>query len=133
MQVAVFLLYANVVVALLFRSGGEGLFAAAANSVLREDRPYSAATLAGNLLAIVFVVGSAGAAYLIANEKRVGWRLGVVVAAAPLVATVIVLTIGYPNRAGLTDVLDIGFLFDVALLALLLHKQTRDYEKIWFK
>ncbi len=133
MQVAVFLLYANVVVALLFRSGGEGLFAAAANSVLRGDPPFSAATLAGNLLAIVFVVGSAGAAYLIANEKRVGWRLGVVVAAAPLVATVVVLTIGYPSRAGLADVLDIGFLFDVALLALLLHKQTRDYEKIWFK
>ncbi len=133
MQVAVFLLYANVVVALLFRSGGEGLFAAAANSVLRGDAPYDAATLLGNLIAVLFVIGSAGAAYLIANEKRIGWRLGVVVAAAPLVATLVVLTIGYPRRASLSNVIDIGFLFDVALLALLLHKQTRDYEKIWFK
>ena len=133
MQVAVFLLYANVVVALLFRSGGEGLFAAAANAVLRGEPPYSGATLLGNLIAVLFVVGSAGSAYLIANEKRIGWRMGVVVAAAPLVAIAIVLTIGYPRRASLGSVIGIGFLFDVALLALLLHKQTRDYEKIWFK
>ncbi len=131
-QVAVFLLYANVVVALLFRSG-EGLFAGAANAFLRGSPPYGPARLVGNLIAIIFVLGSAGSAYLIANEKRIGWRLGVVVAAAPLVATAIILTIGYPVRAGLADVIDIGFLFDVALLALLLHNQTRAYEKIWFK
>ncbi len=57
----------------------------------------------------------------------------VIVAAAPIVATVIIVTIGYPGRVRVLDAVDIGFLFDVALLALLLHKQTRDYERIWFK
>ena len=133
MQVAVFLLYANVVIGLLFRTGNQGEFTLATLSVLRSLDAVDTARLLGNLLAIAFLVGSAAAAYLIANEKRIGWRLGVVVAAAPLVATAIILTIGYPVRAGLADVIDIGFLFDVALLALLLHTQTRSYEKIWFK
>ena len=133
MQVAVFLLYANVVIGLLFRTGNQGEFTLATLSVLRSLNAIDTARLLGNLLAIAFLVGSAAAAYLIANEKRIGWRLGVVVAAAPLVATVIILTIGYPVRAGLADVVDIGLLFDIALLALLLHTQTRAYEKIWFK
>ena len=133
LQVAVFLLYANVVVGLLFRTGNQGEFALAAWSLLRSPGAVDTARLLGNLLAIGFLVGSAACAYLIANEKRIGWKLGVVVAAAPLVAAAIILTIGYPVRAGLADVIDVSFLFDVALLALLLHTQTRSYEKIWFK
>ncbi len=132
LQVAVFLLYANVVVSLLFRTGNEGEFGYAVWSLLRSgdsDLPR----LLGNLLAILFVVGSGLSAYLIANEKRIGWRLGVAVAVAPLLAVALIVTVGYPARVGLSQVIDIGFLFDVALLALLLHKQTRDYEKIWFK
>ncbi len=132
MQVAVFLLYANVVVALLFRSGGQGIFAAAANVFLRAGPPYSAATLVGTLIAVAVVAGSAGAAYLIANEKRVGWRLGVAVAAAPLVAVVLVVLIGSP-RVSILNIDPIGLMFDIALFALLLHTQTRAYEKLWFK
>jgi len=133
MQVAVFLLYANVVVGVLFRTGKNGKFALATLSLIRSLDALDTARLVGNLLAILFIAGSAGAAYLIANEKRIGWRIGVVVAAAPLVATVIILLIGYPARAGLGDVVDVGLLFDVALVALLLHDQTRSYEKVWFK
>jgi len=133
MQVAVFLLYANVVVGLLFRTGKNGEFTLAIWSLIRSPGAGGTARLLGNLLAILFIAGSAGAAFLIANEKRVGWRLGVVVAASPVAAIVIILLIGYPVRASLSDVIDIPLLFDVALLALLLHNQTRSYEKIWFK
>jgi len=133
MQVAVFLLYANVVVGLLFRTGKKGEFTLATLSLIRSPDALDASRLIGNLLAIAFIVGSAGSAYLIANEKRIGWRIGVVVAAAPLVASVIIVAIGYPLRAGLADVIDVSFLFDIALLVLLLHDQTRSYEKIWFK
>ncbi len=132
LQVAVFLLYANVVFSLLFRTGNEGSFGAAVNAFLRQDDPGTA-RLIGNLLAVAFVIGSAACGYLIANEKRIGWRLGVVVAAAPIVAVVILLTIAYPQRISVTDIRPIGFLFDVALLALLLHTQSRAYEKVWFK
>jgi len=133
MQVAVFLLYANVVVGVLFRTGKNGTFTLATLSLIRSIDALDTARLVGNLLAILFILGSAGAAYLIANEKRIGWRIGVVVAAAPLAATAIILVIGYPARAGLADVVDVGFLFDIALLALLLHNQTRSYERVWFK
>ena len=133
LQVAVFLLYANVVVGLLFRTGNQGEFTLAVWSLLRSPSGFNTARLLGNLLAIGFLLGSAACAYLIANEKRIGWKMGVVVAAAPLVASVIILTIGYPVRAGLADVVDVSLLFDIALLALLLHTQTREYEKIWFK
>ena len=133
MQIAVFLLYANVVFALLFRTGGEGLYAAAVRSLIRSNETGSGVSLAGNLLAIFVVAGSFGAAYLIANEKRVGWRLGVAVAAAPLVALAILILIGHPRRVSIVDAISVNLLFDIALLALLLHTQTRAYEKIWFK
>ncbi len=133
LQVAVFLLYANVVVGLLFRTGNQGEFGLAVLSLLRSPGALDTARLVGNLLAVAFLAGSAACAYLIANERRIGWKMGVVVAAAPLVALAIILTIGYPSRVGLADIEFISLLFDIALLALLLHDQTRSYEKVWFK
>jgi len=130
LQGAVFLLYANVVFGLLFRTGGEGVFAFAAVSLTRGNISAGLATLIGNLLAIFVVGGSFAAAYLIANEKKIGWRLGVVVAATPIVALAILIVFG---DISLINALDIKLLFDVALLVLLLHDQTRSYERTWFK
>ena len=131
MQIAVFLLYANAVLGLILSSDNRFLFEVAAGSLLRTSSDLTG--LIGLLLALGFIVGSAVAAYLIANEKRIGYTLGLIVAAAPIVATVIIVTIGYPGRVRVIDAIDIGFLFDVALLALLLHQQTRSYQKVWFK
>jgi len=133
LQVAVFLLYANAVFALLFRTGDEGVFSRAAFSLSRGGLDVDLATLIGNLLSIFVVGGSFAAAYLIANEKKLGWRLGVAVAAAPLIALVVLLLVGYPQRLRIVDAININLLFDGALLALLLHDQTRSYEKVWFK
>jgi hypothetical protein len=130
MQMAVFLLYANVVFALLFRTGGEGLYAAAVASVTRAKEISSTATLIGNLLAIFVVAGSFTAAYLIANEKKIGWRLGVAVAVCPLAALSLLVLLG---DIRIIDALSVNLLFDVALLVLLLHSQTKSYEKVWFK
>ena len=132
MQIAVFLLYANAVLGLILSSDNRFLFEVAAGSLLRTSSDLT--RLIGLLLALGFIVGSAAAAYLIANEKRIGYTLGLVVAAAPLVATVLIVTIGWPGRIRVIDaIVDIGFIFDVALLVLLLHQQTRSYQKIWFK
>ena len=133
LQGAVFLLYANVLIALLFRTGGHGLFADVAYSLSRGKLNGSSATFVGNVVAIAVVVGSGFAGYLIANEKKIGWRLGVVVAAAPIVSLVLLIVAGYPQRLSILDAVSIQLLFDVALLILLLHDQTRSYEKIWFK
>ncbi len=133
LQGAVFLLYANVVLALLYRTGGEGLFALATYSVTRGNLSLHTSTLLGNLISIAVVVGSAAAGYLIANEKKLGWRIGLVVAAAPLLALVILLVLGYPQRLGIGDAISIKLLFDIALVVLLVHDQSRSYEKIWFK
>ena len=130
MQGAVFLLYANVVVALLFRSGDRGLFAVAAASVTRFNLDFRTATLIGNVTAVFVVAGSAAAAYLIANEKKIGWRLGVVVAVLPLLATAILIGFG---DISIIDAIDVKLLFDIALLVLLVHNQTTSYEKVWFK
>jgi len=133
LQGAVFLLYANVALALLYRTGGEGVFALATYSLSRGSVGVHASTVIGNLVSIAVVLGSAAAGYLIANEKRLGWRIGVVVAVAPLIALLILLVLGYPERLGIGDAITIKLLFDIALVVLLVHDQSRAYEKIWFK
>ncbi|MGH9205909.1 MAG: hypothetical protein ACRD1G_05035, partial [Acidimicrobiales bacterium] len=60
-----------------------------------------------------------------------GYVLAVVVAIIPL-ALLAYLLVHY----GLGTALSIGILnllFEIALVALLLHPQSRDYQRIWFK
>lgn len=97
----------------------------------------SAELFGSKLIAAVFLllltVGLIAAAFGIANEKRWGYRLGVIAAIAPLAITAYVL---FPDDLG--DVVTHGgtavsVLFDIALLALLLHEQSREYQRIWFR
>lgn len=78
---------------------------------------------------LLTVVGGAASGYGIANERRWGYLLGVGVALVPFVWPLF-------YGAGLgwipTYALTISGLFDVALVALLLHPQSRDYQRIWF-
>ena len=104
---------------LLFRLPGD----------LADDRLFGLRILAIAYL-LLTVVGKLVAAFGIANSMRWAYRLGVAAAAAPLA-----------RRAA--DVLDggldrlwagpISLLFDIALLALLLHRQSRSYQKHWFR
>ena len=87
------------------------------------------------LLAIIatflFTVGLIAGAFGIANEKRWGYLLGIVSAFAPLVIT------GYGLVSGRVDAafgsLFIGLMFDIALVALLLHQSSREYQRVWFR
>jgi hypothetical protein len=76
--------------------------------------------LAGGLLAV--------GAYGIANEKRWGYLLATIIAAVRLVLFVVAF-----GADVLTFPLILTFLFDVGLVALLLHPQSREYQRIWFK
>ena len=68
------------------------------------------------------VAGQVAAGWGIANEKKWGYWLGVALVALQL--AFIVLYLGFISVLSL--------LFYGALLALLLHPQSRSYRKIWF-
>jgi hypothetical protein len=78
-----------------------------------------------SMLGIGFIVGWAAAGFGIANEKRWAYALGLVMAFSPFVLR---LAFG----VGLLGGDFIQLMFEIALVALLLHPQSRDYQRIWF-
>ena len=73
------------------------------------------------------------AAYLFAalgivNSQKIGWKVGVAVAAGAVLLPVYVHL--FVGRLDATYI--IGFLFDLALLVALLHPQSREHQRIWF-
>jgi len=86
------------------------------------------------ILAVIWIllltVGMIAGAYGIANEKKWGYQLGVAAALAPIVVSVAYLFRGNSDFL-LRD--PIGLMFDIALVALLLHPMSKDYQKVWFR
>jgi len=108
LQIAVFLLYANAFFTVLFalRTGFQpALFWAAA-------------------------AGMVAGGYGVANERKWGYLLGLAMAVFPFA-----LRFYYSNYSVSaifsTDL--ISLMFEIALIALLLHPQSKDYQRIWFK
>ncbi len=79
---------------------------------------------------LVIAVGKVMAAFGIANERRWAYKLGVVVAAIPLV---LVALLAATEGLGWLWADLIGLMFDIALLALLLHPMSRNYQRYWPK
>ena len=109
--IAVFLLYINAAFALLdvLRAG----------SLIRGfgiGMVYYAVRIGGGILG----------GYGIANERKWGYILGLVAAFAPF-ALFWYLT-GNPFFGDI-----ITLMLEIALVALLLHPQSREYQKVWFK
>ena len=65
----------------------------------------------------------------IANERKIGYWSGVVLAAANIL---ILLDWLFASGSGSLGLL-FNLVFGAALLALLLHPMSRSYERIWFK
>jgi hypothetical protein len=88
---------------------------------------YGAIQVAIGLLLIAgFVAGAFG----IANEKKWGYFVALIAAVLKLV---ILLRVASVNEI-LTDLnLLLDFMFDAALIALLAHPMSREYQKIWFR
>jgi uncharacterized membrane protein (DUF2068 family) len=76
--------------------------------------------------AVAIAAGQIAAGYGIANEKRWGYILGVAMAFLPFVVQLLVF-----HNPFATNV--ITLMFEVALVFLLLHRQSREYQRIWFK
>ncbi len=83
-----------------------------------------------NLARVFVAVGGVYAGYAIANEQKLGYYIGIAVAALPLVAKVLIMV---RYHVGPFDFDLVNLLFEVALLALILHTQSRNYVRIWFK
>ena len=85
------------------------------------------AFLALTSISLLFALAYGGAGYGLANGKKWGYGLGIGVAALRLALLLYGSSIDVVLR-----VHTIELMFGVALLALLLHPQSREYQKIWF-
>jgi hypothetical protein len=70
---------------------------------------------------ILLAAGGVGAGYGIANERKWGYGLGLAMFVLTLLAGHSLLGTGLVTLA-----------FEIALVALLLHPQSRNYQRIWF-
>jgi hypothetical protein len=91
--------------------------------------------LRGGLLSpfgILIIVGQVACGFGIANGKRWGYVLGVIVASLAMALFVVL-----PLAVDLGRIFDplflINALFPVALFALLVHPMSRSYQRIWFE
>jgi hypothetical protein len=80
-----------------------------------------------NPFGLLLVVGGVAGGVGIAQEKRWGYGLGLAMAFLPFV-----IRLAYGGVGGLLGVDLISLMFEVALVALLLHPQSREYQRIWF-
>ena len=82
-------------------------------------------------LAVLIGGARIAAGWGVANERRWGYQLAVTAAVLPFVLLFASNTLG--------DILDnlllllLVMAFDIVLVALLLHPQSRSYQKIWFR
>jgi hypothetical protein len=76
-----------------------------------------------SVIGLLLIVGQVGAGWGIANEKKWGYWLGVALAILLVLFTILHLSFGSI----------VSLLFYAALLALLLHPQSRAYRRTWFR
>ena len=117
LQIAVFLLYANAFFFVLDVLRTRGLFMAYARFF-----PWGQLLIASAVLSVFAGRG-------IASGRKWGYQLGVAMAFLPFVFRV--LYTGSLNAVLSGDL--ITLMFEVALVALLLHEQSRQYQRVWFK
>lgn len=77
--------------------------------------------------AIAVGAGFLAGAYGIANERRWGYGLGIMMAFLPFVLRFL-----YNGASGILGPDLINLAFEVALVVALLHPQSREYQRIWF-
>ena len=116
--IATWLLYIEGQFAVVNWLDGSGLQGAWSRS-----NPFGLLTL---IAALSFIAGP----YLMANGKLLGWWVSVMAAASPWILRAIVRFdySGVTLRWVITQGDTIGFLFEAALLALLLHPMTRSFK-----
>ena len=126
LQIAVFLLYFGAVFSLLFGDHRDWYLIAADQVVSSPETARTLSRVFWFAAIVAAVVGGFG----IANEKKWGYYAALGAAIAPLAARVIALLF---EQISPFESEVISLMFDIALVALLVHPQSRDYQRIWFK
>jgi hypothetical protein len=81
------------------------------------------------ILGVLIIAALGVGGYGVANEKKWGYTVAVVGAVGQLLALLAVF--GASTFTSLGPL--ISFFFDAALVGLLLHPMSRDYQRIWFR
>jgi hypothetical protein len=84
--------------------------------------------------------------WLMANDLKIGYKLSVIAAASPFVLRFLAVrslaqNFETQNPIGLSDYVTgrifggsvLSSAFDIAVLALLLHTQSREHQRIWYR
>ena len=135
LQIATWLLYFDgffALVSLIDKSGYLGY--------LRFQYPF------GSLLGIISVALYVFGGWLMANDLKIGYKLSVIAAASPFVLRFLAvrsLAQNFETQSpiGLSDYVTgrifggsvLSSAFDIAVLALLLHTQSREHQRIWYR
>lgn len=107
-------------------------------SVLSRGGLIGGGGIIGLVLGIAVVAAYAFGAYGIANSQRRGYQLAVLASFSPLLLRVVIVLIS-PGATVLGN-LDfilwqnnlLSVIFQYALIALLLHPQSREHQRVWF-
>ena len=98
-------------------------------SIYYRQLPYDILGLfASRIFPLLLLIALVGGGLGIANEKKYGFRLALSAAVYSVVAT---LWIGIRYDIELLGFL-LRLMFDIVLLVLLLHPQSKEYRRIWF-
>jgi hypothetical protein len=89
---------------------------------------YALVGLSSGSLLLPVLLGAAIGAIGIANERRWGYRLCLVCAVLYLLVWILIVV-----TFGLSLQIAINLLFALLLVGLLLHPQSREYQRIWFR
>jgi hypothetical protein len=125
LQIATWLLYLNgffALVGLLDRSDWIG-YARVSKGAL------------GLTVGLVIVAAHVFSGFLMANDRRLGYHLGLVAAFSPFLLRFWVLSdLPFVSTWDkLTGRNTISFLFEIALCALLLHPHSREHQRLWYR
>lgn len=88
----------------------------------------------GILLGVALVAASAGGGWLMANGLRKGYYVAIAAAFGPFILRYFAFRdapVSFYDK--LTGGNSLSTIFEVALIALLLHPQSRNHQKIWFR
>lgn len=88
----------------------------------------------GLLVAFLVPIGHLAGGFLMANERRLGWKIAVATSLSPFVINFLAYgDVGAGLQRQLFGGSFISFAFDAALVALLLHPQSRAHQKMWYR
>ena len=124
MQIATWLLYLN------------GFFALISFMDKRDWIGYARVDKGalGSLVGIIVLASFIGGGFLMANDRKIGYKLAIVAAFSPFVLRIWILWSysGFTALDKITGKDTIGFIFEAALCALLVHPQSREHQRVGY-